>query len=243
MTRYSDRFFCPVSFQLRFQELTFALVSDCKGVPSRLPASLPLSVHNPTAAASQPLFVCLQATVTLWNSLQRCWDDSVLISSLAPSFVTANAQMLGLYCEWLRRDVCGGGVGAPSELLVAVANDCTLLAHAVTQHLVPTIVSAVGVGDYATTADRDCADAVTAVFATCTAQLHALSTSSIATVTATLVSQCGAGMAQVAAISTEYRVKVNKPMPTKPSPFVLKFLKPLSDFVKEQGEWCFISNA
>jgi hypothetical protein len=53
-------------------------------------------------------------------------------------------------------------------------------------------------------------------------------------VVAVLGKQCCAGLVGVQTIATAYRM-TNKPVPSKPSAFIAKLMKPLQDFLNVQG--------
>ncbi|XP_065176720.1 conserved oligomeric Golgi complex subunit 2-like [Sycon ciliatum] len=78
----------PVYFQLRFQEIAWALeevlYSD--------------SFSSPAGQGSD--FRCV-ATSTLWSSLERCWSRSVYLQSLAHRFWKLTLQILSRYCCWV----------------------------------------------------------------------------------------------------------------------------------------------
>ena len=76
--------------------------------------------------------------------------------------------------------------------------------------------------------------ALQALFSSVSATLHNGVSAGLAATAARLIKQCQSGLSNVASISTAYRM-TGKPVPTKPSLFVPKLVKPLQDFLRNQG--------
>ena len=71
------------------------------------------SVYGCVAEPTHPSFL-LQCTVQLWQSLHRCWETDVYLSSLCHRFWKLTLQLVSRYATWI------------AELQDEVSNACQL---------------------------------------------------------------------------------------------------------------------
>jgi len=185
------------------------------------------------------LGLALSSSSTLWECLQRCWQDDVCIDSISDKFLRLTLQLLSRYATWLSVGLAArtgdstnnpGGewaLGSAPEDFVLLRCDVELLVRLIKSSYIEQILNVL----------RGSPDNVTAVVR----ESLSLGSQSLLNMvpaltdvlTEALTEKCVEVLEQAKGIVATYRM-TNRPLPSRHSPYVTSVFQPLKAFVEDE---------
>mmetsp|Transcript_5380 Transcript_5380/g.19660 ORF Transcript_5380/g.19660 Transcript_5380/m.19660 type:complete len:776 (+) Transcript_5380:188-2515(+) len=225
-----------VYFTLRFQDIAGSL--DAALGPGAITAAAP--------GGSSSGFLCKTTTV-LWDCLAKCWAENVFIIQISDRFLRLSLQLLARYQTWLQsglkacqkkktedsteteeNEVSGGEwalAASPNEFLL-VWHDVDMLSERVRREFLEELAVKLG-GVYTSSEAVEC---IQSSIGEGVEHIAALAPQVMTLLREAVADKCAEVLKQLRGITAAYRM-TNKPVPTRPSPYVASILQPLRGFV------------
>ncbi|GJP37383.1 hypothetical protein CLOM_g21794 [Closterium sp. NIES-68] len=221
-----------VYYASRFREIA-GLLDDALVPPAASSAAAAARVAVQRAVAPG-VGLALQASVVLWEALQRCWHPAVFIPCIADKFLRLTLQLLARFSKWVTAGVAarragtaadspGGewGLAATPEDLALVWHDLLVLSSNIRAAYVGELVQQLGPG-----VAGEVRAAVRGEVESAADGLHALTAHVAALLSDITADRCIEVLRPVRAIAAMYRVP-SRPPPTRHSHYVPGVLQPL----------------
>ncbi|CAI6010989.1 unnamed protein product [Closterium sp. NIES-65] len=221
-----------VYYASRFREIA-GLLDDALVPPPASSAAAAARVAVQRAAAPG-MGVGLQASVVLWEALQRCWHPAVFIPCIADKFLRLTLQLLSRFGKWVMAGVAarragsaadnpGGewGLAATPEDLALMWHDLLVLSSNIRAAYVGELVQQLGPG-----VTGEVRAAVQGEVESAADGLHSLTAHVAALLSDITADRCIEVLRPVRAIAAMYRVP-SRPPPTRHSHYVPGVLQPL----------------
>nr|PNR36513.1 hypothetical protein PHYPA_022364 [Physcomitrium patens] len=228
-----------IYFTLRFQEIAQSLDNSLAG-PSA-------TQKDPSKAEENKLGLALSSSITLWECLQRCWQDDVYIDAISDKFLRLSLQLLSRYGTWLAVGLAARKTGdannhpggewalasAPEDF-VLLRHDVELLVHVVKRSYTDQVLALLsGSPNNVRVMVRE------SLFLGPQSLLTMVPDLSDVLIEA-LTDKCVEVLKQAKGIVATYRM-TNRPLPSRHSPYVTSILQPLKTFL-EDDRYAHVTN-
>ncbi|KAJ7556196.1 hypothetical protein O6H91_05G073700 [Diphasiastrum complanatum] len=222
-----------VYFTLRLQEIAGSLES---ALATSVISPIEVGRTLPKDGDLGPGFI-LQISATLWECLQRCWEDDVHILSASDKFLKLTSQLLSRFSTWLSTGLAARKAGNASNYaggewaLIAAADDFILIRHDV--ELIVNLLRTSYVGSVSKCLTLYSTELLLLVQNSILQSAQML-VDVVPALTDVLIEalaeKCVEVLRQLKGITATYRM-TNKPLPTRHSPYVSGVLQPLKAFL------------
>ncbi|KAG0568570.1 hypothetical protein KC19_6G029700 [Ceratodon purpureus] len=221
-----------IYFTLRFQEIAQSLDQALAG-PS-------VAQRGLAKAGENSLGLALSSSCTLWECLQRCWQDDVYIDAISDKFLRLTLQLLARHATWLSVGLAARRAGSATNhlggewALASAPEDFVLLRHDV--ELLVRMIKSSYTEEVLALLNGSAEDVTAVVRESLSMGSQSLLTMVPAlsdVLTEALTEKCVEVLKQAKGIIATYRM-TNRPLPSRHSPYVTSVFQPLKAFVDDE---------